>query len=188
MFSRWNSKKECRAFYKTLLNKEFTQGFVQNSSLQKSLAHFLSAEQGLWATYKALPQEADVEGVSVPAGLQWAYPRMENGHLQFCHGTEFVQGPYGIWEPGPSCQPVQLKDLVGVLVPGLAFSKWGDRLGKGKGFYDKALAGFHGKKVGICFDLQIVERPFPVDDHDVQMDFIVTESEVFECRKWTRQS
>jgi 5-formyltetrahydrofolate cyclo-ligase len=64
-----------------------------------------------------------------------------------------------------------------ILVPGVAFDLQGNRLGRGKGFYDRLLAEIRGVKCGVAFEEQIVDE-IPVGSHDAAMDFIVTPSRV----------
>jgi len=64
-----------------------------------------------------------------------------------------------------------------ILVPGLAFDHRGNRLGRGKGYYDRFLSRpgmARALKVGVCWKLQIV-NDVPTSPHDVPMDWIVTE-------------
>lgn len=63
-----------------------------------------------------------------------------------------------------------------VIVPGLAFTRSGHRLGQGGGWYDRFLAGRRSDcvTIGVAFDLQIVET-LPIDDHDVHLDHVVTD-------------
>ena len=63
-----------------------------------------------------------------------------------------------------------------ILVPGVAFDKSGNRLGRGKGYYDKVLKQMGAYKLGVCFDFQLVER-VPVEPHDVKMDRVVASGE-----------
>lgn len=63
-----------------------------------------------------------------------------------------------------------------ILVPGVAFDKSGNRLGRGKGYYDKVLKQTEAYKLGVCFDFQLVER-VPVEPHDVKMDRVVASGE-----------
>lgn len=69
-----------------------------------------------------------------------------------------------------------------ILVPGLAFNTKGERLGRGKGFYDRYLAKFSGTKIGLCFSIQL-DDSLPVEEHDVLMDFIVTEEKIINCKR-----
>ncbi len=64
-----------------------------------------------------------------------------------------------------------------VIVPGLAFTPHGDRLGQGGGWYDRFLAGARPdcRTIGVGFVEQIVDT-LPVEDHDVRLDHVVTES------------
>ena len=64
------------------------------------------------------------------------------------------------------------------LVPGLAFTPEGDRVGFGGGYYDRFLAGHPGLKIGLAFDLQLLPS-CPSEPHDVPMDLVVTESRVY---------
>lgn len=69
-----------------------------------------------------------------------------------------------------------------VLVPGLLFDKQGNRLGRGKGYYDRYLESFGGLKIGICFELQLKDL-LPVDSHDQKVDWIITEKQVLKIKK-----
>lgn len=59
-----------------------------------------------------------------------------------------------------------------ILVPGVAFDRAGNRLGRGRGYYDKVLKQTRAHKAGIAFDFQMVEQ-VPVEPHDVRMDSVV---------------
>jgi 5-formyltetrahydrofolate cyclo-ligase len=96
-----------------------------------------------------------------------------------------VSGAFGILEPAPSMLKNILnpEDLAGknvlMIVPGLAFTKSGERLGRGKGYYDRyierlSLSGAKLCTVGFCFSEQIVQK-IPCDEFDKKVDF------VFEC-------
>ena len=67
-----------------------------------------------------------------------------------------------------------------LLVPGLAFTLSGDRLGRGLGCYDRYLEHFKGKKIGICLSDQIVAF-LPTATHDQKIDFLVSDTGVFPC-------
>jgi 5-formyltetrahydrofolate cyclo-ligase len=63
-----------------------------------------------------------------------------------------------------------------VIVPGLAFTAAGDRLGQGGGWYDRFLAGARADcvAIGVCFTEQVVDS-LPVEPHDVAMSLVVTD-------------
>lgn len=70
-----------------------------------------------------------------------------------------------------------------VLVPGVAFTAAGDRLGQGGGWFDRLLSGVRSDclLVGVCFDGQLV-TDLPVEPHDVPVHLVVTESMTIDCR------
>lgn len=95
----------------------------------------------------------------------------------FSTKDELTQGSLGIWEPSVQKEYINKIDLV--IVPGVAFDKNKSRLGRGKGYYDKYFVNRHIKKIGICFDFQLIEK-VPTDTYDIKMDKIITRSHVIE--------
>ncbi len=89
-------------------------------------------------------------------------------------------GHWGILEPGAGCPVLRAEWLDFVLVPGLAYDMMGRRLGRGKGYFDRLLAGVQGLKCGVAFDWQVVEE-VPAGPHDVGMDWLLTPSRLARC-------
>ncbi len=84
--------------------------------------------------------------------------------------TTFVEGDFNIQEPqnNPYSGDYDL-----IIVPGVAFDKNGNRLGRGRGYYDRFLCNHTNvKKIGICFDFQLVEE-IPTEPTDIRMDEII---------------
>ncbi|WP_372752721.1 5-formyltetrahydrofolate cyclo-ligase [Labilibaculum sp.] len=78
---------------------------------------------------------------------------------------------YGILEPvGPVFMKEDEIDLI--VVPGIAFDRENNRMGRGKAYYDRLLKSLSAYKLGLCFDFQMLEQ-VPVDEHDIKMDEIV---------------
>lgn len=67
---------------------------------------------------------------------------------------------------------IELDRIDMILVPGVAFTGSGERIGRGKGYYDKILKQTKAYKLGICFDFQLLEE-LPMEEHDVKMDRVV---------------
>lgn len=98
--------------------------------------------------------------------------------------TDLEVGAYDILEPKVGrCRRAKKDEIDIVILPGSAFTKKGDRLGYGAGYYDRFLDGLPEttKKIALSFDLQIVDD-LPVDENDVSMDMIITESRVINCK------
>ena len=87
-------------------------------------------------------------------------------------------GHYGIAEPLPALPrmagPYCFEGGCVWLVPGIAFSRQGVRLGRGAGYYDRLLAGSNGVKVGLSYEDRVFDW-LPSEEHDVKMDYLLTE-------------
>lgn len=102
---------------------------------------------------------------------------------------QLVSGLWGIREPVVErCERVNdINEVEFVLLPGIAFSPDGARLGYGGGFYDKLLAKFDARKarsvlVTAAFGLQMVDK-IPQEETDVRIEWIVTEAETIKCNR-----
>jgi 5-formyltetrahydrofolate cyclo-ligase len=82
-------------------------------------------------------------------------------------------GQFGIREPTDTCAKIPPNRLDLILAPGIAFDLNGYRLGRGKGFYDRLLAGYHGLTCGVAYDRQIVDG-IPFESHDVRLNCLLT--------------
>lgn len=91
---------------------------------------------------------------------------------QFTGAESLIAGDlYRIPEPdGPLFTEYDSIDLI--IVPGIAFDRKNNRMGRGKAYYDKFLKTLHTTKVGICFDFQIFSS-IPCDEHDIAMDRVI---------------
>jgi len=89
--------------------------------------------------------------------------------------NELMPGAHGIPEPPPYHCALRIVNCALCLVPGLAFDKLGYRLGYGGGYYDRFLANFHGRTLGVCCAAMIHE--IPADAHDLPVNAVVTEGE-----------
>lgn len=88
--------------------------------------------------------------------------------------SELRRGVYGIYEPEAETETVEQGRIDLILVPGLAFDKSGVRLGRGKGYYDRFLAEYSGKTLGVCFHAALLDR-IEKEPHDRPVDGVVTE-------------
>lgn len=130
--------------------------------------------------YLPLADELDI-GPAVEAGLHsgkcLALPRFNaaKGHYEFAEycGETLERKQFGIREPEASAPEVPSNRLDLLLVPGVAFDWSGRRLGRGKGYYDRLLAGVTGMKCGVALDEQMVQE-LPAEPHDIAMDLILT--------------
>jgi 5-formyltetrahydrofolate cyclo-ligase len=95
--------------------------------------------------------------------------------------TDTVVSQWGIREPNPArCMPVTLEEIDFVLLPGVAFTVGGKRLGYGRGYYDRLIARFPARPplVAVAFELQVV-REVPTGPTDQRADLVVTEADAY---------
>ena len=88
---------------------------------------------------------------------------------------------WGMSQPVGLGHPVPIHEVDLILVPGLAFDDEGRRLGRGKGYYDRLLAERRNDclAMGVIVSARLVDR-VPTEDHDVSVEFLVTESGIKE--------
>jgi 5-formyltetrahydrofolate cyclo-ligase len=93
--------------------------------------------------------------------------------------SELVASKWGICEPPADAPIVSASRIEFILMPGVAFDRSGNRLGYGRGYYDKWLltADPALARVAAAFSCQIVKK-VPVGPHDQTIDSIITENEI----------
>ena len=127
--------------------------------------------------YVAFGSEVDTRSMIIDAleRKKVAVPVMQNKKIIAALIQSFADlkqhGEYGILEPA---DPIEVKkDKIDVvIVPGVTFDRQNHRIGYGKGYYDDFLRDFKGVKIGIAFDMQVLEA-FPHRDWDVQLDKVI---------------
>ena len=105
-------------------------------------------------------------------GKRLLLPRVEPSGIVVADGNSpLVASRFGVQEPtGPALDVAEI-DLV--IVPGLAFTPAGDRLGYGQGYYDRLLPTVSAPSVGVCFEDQLVDE-MPLAAHDVRVGAVVS--------------
>jgi 5-formyltetrahydrofolate cyclo-ligase len=144
------------------------------------------------ALYAALGTEIDPAEIARRAagrGVRIAFPRA--GHdrrLSFalCAPGDLVRGPLGAAEPPPWAQALDPRELGCIVMPGVAFSEDGLRLGRGGGYYDTTLREVPlAARVGLAYDVQIVPT-LPREPHDQPVDAVVTETRLLAFHRESR--
>jgi 5-formyltetrahydrofolate cyclo-ligase len=155
---------------------------------ERALALVSIREAARIALYAALPEELpsrplfDALGAS---GKLRLLPRVRGEDLEFAPAGDWGElraGRFGVLEPPAEVAPVALGSEDVVIVPGLAFDAAGGRLGRGRGYYDRAFAARAAAPllIGAAYALQRVER-VPRDSRDRRVDAIVTERGAHAC-------
>jgi len=89
-----------------------------------------------------------------------------------------VPGYKGIPEPSDDAETVGPSEVELAVIPGVAFDRTCNRLGRGKGFYDRLIPSLRCPLVGLGFDFQIVEQ-VPVEIFDRKLDMVLTQNRLF---------
>lgn len=150
---------------------------------QKIMAKLLNVKQFKKAktvgTYIAKPYEVDTNFTlrHMLEEKEFSVPVM-NGEIKFVELNSFdklVRGNFDVFEPKKREFIHYIPKVI--ILPGIAFDKKRNRLGHGKGFYDRFLKEKQTYKIAIAFDFQIVNN-IPSQPHDVGVDIIVTEKRI----------
>jgi 5-formyltetrahydrofolate cyclo-ligase len=137
-------------------------------------------------TYISTPDEPDTQLLIEAAFAEnktIAAPRMYGSEMKFHQllsvEHELERHPYGIREPAaslPVMDPLKTDKNILIIVPGLAFSRSFERLGRGGGYYDRYLEALQNCRnvilAGFCWKEQLLDR-LPAEEHDIRLDIIV---------------
>jgi len=139
---------------------------------------------GALAVYLASPDEIDLtaaiegmlaRGITIVAP-RWNGETYELAKLKSLRDEDLRKGPMGILEP-KDADIVLPKGVAVWLVPGLAFTRDGKRLGYGGGWYDRLMAeaSKYATKFGVAYAFQIAED-LPSEPHDIRIDSVIDDS------------
>ncbi len=171
-------KKALRAEIKVLKKQHTKEQLLEQSEkiLAKLEQHpdFVKAERVM--LYSALPDEVQTQVFLEKWHLkkQIILPTVVGDDIipvAYEKDTDFAVGDFNILEP--QNEPYK-GDFDLIIVPGVAFDRNGNRLGRGRGYYDRFLCQhLDVKRIGICFDFQLVDE-IPTEPFDIRMDEVIT--------------
>lgn len=136
------------------------------------------------ALYRALPTELDLTPVLdslLKQGAEVYFPRIISKEQGLMEWVKFAnkgwkKGTLGILEP-VGHETINIKQLKWIFTPGLVFGPNGERIGRGAGFYDRALAQTTSSiRVSLAFDIQYCEK-VPQASWDQRIDWLLTETQ-----------
>jgi 5-formyltetrahydrofolate cyclo-ligase len=171
-------KKELRTLIKTLKKQHTKEQLLEQSEqiLAKLERHpdFIKAEKVM--LYSALPDEVQTQAFLEKWHLKKTIilPTVVGDDIipvEFGKDTAFAVGDFNILEP--QNEPYT-GDFDLIVVPGVAFDRKGNRIGRGRGYYDRFLSKhLNVKRIGICFDFQLVDE-VPTEPFDILMDEVIS--------------
>ena len=151
-----------------------------SACLRQRLAPLLEGNPKNVAIYAAMPHEVDLLPlVREYPQHRFGFPRCEsnrrmNFHLVTSPEKELLPGAYGILTPDKSCEILHPEQMELIIVPGVAFTAAGERLGYGGGYYDTYLPRCpHATIAAAAFHQQMVPH-IPTEAHDLRIPHIFT--------------
>lgn len=181
------TKKELRKLMNdALLNLDFEiKKKYDKLIFEKIINHEVVKNSKTIAIYHSTTEEANTQALIykfLHSGKEVCIPRVE-GDIMTMRLIDNISFPYdkffGIRQPNKDSTIVLPEDIDLLIIPGLAFDSQKNRLGQGGGYYDKYLANFKNKTIMIAYNFQKIQK-VPIENHDKQVDIIVTEKEVIE--------
>ena len=136
------------------------------------------------AIYKSLKSEVDTDNI---INDLWSMnkvvliPKVEKDIINFYEyniNDKLIKSTFGVLEPNNN-KIYKKENIDLIIVPGVCFDKYMNRMGFGKGYYDKYLENSNIYKIGICFNEQIYDKKLVTDKYDIKMNEIITDKEVY---------
>ncbi len=178
-----NIRRKIKAL-RTMLSDEDKNSAAEEvfEQLEKTAA-FLLADKILM--YHSLPDELQTIAFLKKWGSRKKFflPRVNGVNLDILpyDQTRLELGSFQIEEPtGDDLTDPSEIELI--IVPAVAFDRNGNRLGRGKGFYDRLLQTTSATKIGVGYDFQLIEE-IPAEPHDIPMDMVITQKHYIKISK-----
>ncbi len=173
---------------------ELTETFINETSLHISKIAYDYIVSNLFkraAIYMSIKNEVKIEyliDINKSSDIKLFMPVCEkDGNMVFCkfESMDFMEKDFfGILCP-KNTDKISEKDIDVFFVPGLAFDIYGNRVGYGKGCFDRSLKKADNSYfVGVCYDFQFIENDvLESESEDVKMNYIITENGIYKVDK-----
>ena len=172
------NKEKLRKEYLDIRKNVIDKKIKDKSILNKIISLCEYEKKDLILTYVSLNDEVDTTELikySLKNGKQVAVPKCEGDIIKFYYIDslkELKEGHYNILEPESKKLVTDFKHSI-CIVPGICFDKEKNRVGYGKGYYDRFLKNYEGLKIGLAYKECICDK-IDVEENDVKMDRIIT--------------
>ena len=177
------NKQELRTKYLTIRKDIVDKKKKSLLIMKKVIATSLYEQAQTIALYKNLSNEVDTNDLikkCLEDGKVVALPRVTGDDLIFFRIDQeesYIKSSFGVLEPEEESSKIVLKENIDlIIVPGVCFDLEHNRLGFGKGFYDRYLEGIEIPSIAICFDEQILKDDLvPTNDNDMKVKLIISD-------------
>ena len=181
------TKKELRQFYKDKRKSIDDKQFRDNAIIENLLKSEMFIDAKTVYCYVSVNNEIstdDIINTALNLGKTVAVPYCvdNNGFMEFYRInsiSDLKSGSFGIREPDISiCDKCSEYENALCIVPALCFDKAGNRIGYGKGYYDRFLKGKDSITVGLCYESLLTEEEFQCE-FDIKVNYIATEKALY---------
>lgn len=177
-------RRRVRARKRLLTDDERYQAAERVFARLEQLAAFALSDNIL--IYNSLPDELSTRRFldKWASGKRFYLPRVNGLDLELLpyERTSMRMGAFRIEEPeGDDITDPQQMELI--IVPAVAYDRAGNRVGRGKGYYDRLLARTKAFTVGVAYDFQLVDE-IDTDEFDIPVDMVITETHCIVRRRY----
>ena len=178
----YNEKNNLRTKYKEKRRNIIDKKEKSKVICKKIINSLCYKNANVIAIYRSLPDEVDTTDLilnSLKNNKRVLLPRVINSEIKFFEIKDLnykcEKSKFNILEPVEDYNNyVEKNEIDLIIVPGLCFDKNGNRLGFGKGFYDRFLADISTNIIGICFKEQIIKK-VPITNDDIKVNYVITD-------------
>lgn len=183
-----NEKKILRADF-SRIRANITDKCIKDSLIAKRVAEDSRVIKAdcilLYASFRSEIDTWKLTGLLLEKNITIAFPKChENGIMTFHivkNINELHTGAFGIFEPDSSLPEPEITPDTVCIVPGLAFTENGGRLGYGGGFYDRFFEKYPDIcKIALSYE-KLITQKLPLSQHDLKVDLIITEERTVFC-------
>ncbi|MDE6089426.1 MAG: 5-formyltetrahydrofolate cyclo-ligase [Duncaniella sp.] len=169
---------------KTLLSEEEKLSAAERVfGLLEKTADFILSDRILM--YHSLPDELSTRAfIRKWSGRKHFYlPRVNGVNLEILpyDESQLALGSFHIEEPTGN-DTTAITDMEMIVIPAVAYDRAGNRVGRGKGYYDRLLTDSRARKIGVAYDFQLMDE-IDAEPHDVRVDVVITENHHIIIRK-----
>ena len=175
-------KNDLRNKYINIRNNIDNKNVKSNIIFNKIINDEVFNSSKVIGMYYSLKSEVDTHALieyALDIGKIVCLPKIVKDNMKFYkidYGTRLKKSKFGVLEPPSKKENLVTTDDIDLLiVPGVCFGKDRNRIGFGKGYYDKYISNNYINTIGLCFSEQIVDY-INCDSHDVKINKVITDT------------
>lgn len=176
-------RRKIKALRSMMMDMEKMEAAEQVFAQLEQTAAFMMSDKILM--YHSLPDELPTRRFldKWKGRKHFFLPRVNGVNLDILpyDATRLELGSFHIEEPTGD-DLLDPEELELIVVPAVAYDRRGNRLGRGKGFYDRLLSSTKATKIGVGYEFQLVDE-LPSEEHDVPMDMVITQKCVIRFKR-----